>query len=102
LPNLPSFSRGRYSARLACSALDLGAAQRLRGLAFGTDGPDRDGFDDICAHVLIHERGSGTLVCCFRMLVLAGGAELSRSYSAQFYELSALRSFDGPMVELGR
>ncbi len=33
---------------------------------------------------------------------MTGGREIGRSYSAQFYELSALQSFDGPMVEVGR
>lgn len=30
------------------------------------------------------------------------GDEIGRSYSAQFYELSALAEFDGPIVEMGR
>jgi len=52
--------------------------------------------------VLIEEAATGTLVGCFRMLHLAGGAEIGRSYSAQYYELSRLAAFDGPMVEMGR
>ena len=78
---------------------DAGA---LRTLAFRTTGPDRDRFDRECAHVLVHEVRSGTLVCCFRMLVLEGGAEVGRSYSAQFYGLEALAGFEGRMVEMGR
>jgi putative hemolysin len=35
-------------------------------------------------------------------LPLSGGSEISKSYSAQYYELSALEGFDGPMVEMGR
>lgn len=99
---MPLLTRGRYRARLADGADDIAAAQALRTLAFRTDGPDRDGFDDICSHILVHEIRSGALVCCFRMLVLEGGAQLARSYSAQFYELSALESFEGRMVEMGR
>ena len=51
---------------------------------------------------MVEEEASGQLVCSFRMLPLDGGAEIERSYSAQFYELSALRQFNGPMVEMGR
>ena len=54
------------------------------------------------AHVLVEDTRSGALVCCFRMLVLDGGADVNRSYSAQFYDLSALESFEGRMVEMGR
>ena len=33
---------------------------------------------------------------------LNDGSEIGKTYSAQYYELSALRSFTGPMVEMGR
>ncbi len=99
---MPLLTKGRYRARLAEDAGDIAAAQALRTRAFRTAQPDRDAFDDICSHVLVHEVRSGALVCCFRMLVLEGGAELARSYSAQFYELSGLQSFEGRMVEMGR
>ena len=103
---------GRYGARLAETAEDVEAAQRLRYAAFiaGTgaqtegrdNGLDRDDFDGICCHVLVEETGTGRLVCCFRLLPLTDGCEISRSYSAQYYELSALEAFDGRMVEMGR
>ncbi len=100
-----NLSKGRYRARLASTPADLDAAQRLRALAFRGPralGPDRDDFDAACTHVLIEETRSGDLVCCFRLLHLGSGAEIGRSYSAQFYELSALADFKGPMVEMGR
>lgn len=100
-----TFAKGRYRARVAASVADVDAAQRLRTLAFrgptATD-PDHDDFDAACTHVLIEEARSGDLVCCFRLLHFGSGAEIGRSYSAQFYELSALADFDGPMVEMGR
>ncbi|QRF66428.1 GNAT family N-acetyltransferase [Ponticoccus alexandrii] len=95
-------TRGRYHARLAEDPGDLGRAQTLRGLAFHRDGPDADAFDAVCHHVLVEDMTSGSVVCCFRLMPLAGGAEIDRSYSAQFYELSALATFEGPMVEMGR
>lgn len=98
-----SLKKGRYLTRLAETPEDIRAAQRLRHRSFhGADGLDKDEFDAVCAHFLIEEQRSGRLVCCFRVLPLDGGAQIGRSYSAQFYELSALEHFPGPMVEMGR
>ncbi len=98
---------GRYAARIAESADDIAAAQRLRYLAFraedgATEGLDTDSFDRACTHILVEDIESGTLVCCFRLLELAAGDEIGRSYSAQYYELSGLADFEGRMVEMGR
>ncbi|WP_420022755.1 GNAT family N-acetyltransferase [Cereibacter azotoformans] len=104
-----SLSRGRYAARAAAGPEDLRRAQELRWLAFragqgahGGSGLDADGFDAVCTHMLVEEVATGKLVCCFRFLPLRDGREIGRSYSAQFYELGALESFTGPMVEMGR
>lgn len=95
--------KGRYSVRLAESAADIEAAQRLRHQAFrGSDGLDRDGFDDHCQHVLVEETRDGRLVCCFRLMHLNDGGEIEQSYSAQYYDLWKLHKFAGPMVEMGR
>ena len=97
--------KGRYQARIAHTEAEVRAAQRLRFRAFrdeSADGRDQDGFDGICTHVLVEETGSGRLACCFRLLMLDGGAEIGRSYAAQYYELSALAHFQGLMVEMGR
>lgn len=101
-----SLNKGRYTARLAETPQDLRASQALRHLCFkGNDAPgglDTDAFDSVCQHVLIKDLRTDELVCCFRFMPLTGGAEIGQSYSAQFYELSALETFAGPMVELGR
>lgn len=105
-----SLRKGRYAARFAETEADVEAAQRLRHLAFiaGSgaaprgDGRDADAFDAICRHVLVEETKTGRLVCCFRLLPLRDGGEIGMSYSAQYYELSKLSEFDGPMVEMGR
>ena len=104
---MPIVGTGRYAARIGVNAADICAAQQLRTIAFSSvggqhHGLDQDKFDDACTHFLIEEVATGLLVCCFRMLPLAGGAQINRSYSAQFYELSALARFEGPMVEMGR
>jgi putative hemolysin len=97
-----SLQKGRYFVREARNALDIRAAQVLRARCFGLeDTTDCDAFDAECTHVLIHAVADETLVCCFRMMPLTG-SEISRSYSAQYYELSALEAYDGQMVEMGR
>jgi putative hemolysin len=52
--------------------------------------------------MLIEDSTDGTLVCCFRFLPLTSGMQIGQSYSAQYYELSALQAFEGRMVEMGR
>ncbi len=104
------FGSGRYRARLAESAEDLHACQRLRWLTFRAnrgigaepEGLDADEFDPICRHLMVEETRGGRLVCCFRFLPLASGAEIDRSYSAKYYELSNLATFPGRMAEMGR
>lgn len=103
------FRKGRYLARLAETEDDIRAAQRLRWLCFVArngasdgEGLDADSLDSECRHMLVEDATTGQLVCCFRFLPLSGGSEIARSYSAQFYNLAALESFDGPMVEIGR
>ncbi|MEL6608202.1 MAG: GNAT family N-acyltransferase [Pseudomonadota bacterium] len=97
-----ALTRGRYRARFAQTSDDVAAAQALRSRAFRDGGDDGDAFDAVCQHVLVEEVRSGALVCCFRLMPLAGGDEISQCYSAQYYELSALEAFDAPMVEMGR
>ena len=103
------FTRGRYEARLGEGAEDLRLALDLRARAF-RGGPaasdqavsDADHIDEVCQHMLVTERTSGRLVCCFRLMPLKTGAEIGRSYSAQYYDLESLRAYPHPMVEMGR
>ncbi len=101
---MPGLRICRYQARIADSQEDIRAAQRLRAQAFlgMEDGLDNDPFDGICTHVLVEECATSRLVCCFRILILTGGCDIAKSYSAQFYELSALSGFKGRMAEMGR
>ena len=106
---------GRLRVRFSAAPEDMEAAQRLRHAVFiagrpGADaasgdrarGLDADAFDALCTHALIEEAETGRLVCCFRMMHLANGTEIARTYSAQYYELESLRDYDRPMVEMGR
>jgi L-ornithine Nalpha-acyltransferase len=101
--------KGRYVVRFATGGADLDATLTLRQQTFraGSTGGetavlDADHHDDLCRHVLVEDRATGELVCCFRLLRLASGAEIATSYAAQFYDLSALMDFAAPMVEIGR
>ncbi|MEM6373165.1 MAG: GNAT family N-acyltransferase [Pseudomonadota bacterium] len=92
--------KGRYRASTASGPAGVAAAQALRARCFGLR-QDDDPFDPLCAHILIHRTCDDALVCCFRMMPLTG-ADISRSYSAQYYELDALAGYEGKMVEMGR
>lgn len=100
--DLPDLCRGRYVASLARTPDDMAGARALRTRAFCTSRSDVDHFDTECLHVLVRDLQSNDLVCCFRMLVLQDGRDLTRSYAAQFYDLSGLDDYPLPMVELGR
>ncbi len=100
-------ARLRYQVRWAASPEDLAAVQRLRYQAFRSeqgarDQRDVDAFDPICQHLLVEDAATKRLVATLRLLPLGSGAEIHRSYSAQYYELKGLSGFDGPMVEMGR
>ena len=99
--------RGTWRARLARTPEDRAAALALRQQVFragdGGGAPDADRFDPLCDHVLIEDQAGAGLRGCFRLLPLPrGGAALSQSYSAQFYDLSRLAGFAAPMAEVGR
>ena len=100
---MQSLERGRYRARYADNGADIRASQTLRKLAFAgaTKGLEADGFDARCDHVLVEDIATGKLVASYRLQLVAG-ATIEQSYSAQYYDLNALRYFDGPMLELGR
>lgn len=101
--------RGSYVARFALSDVDLERCQRLRHRCFiedaggvaRRDGLETDAFDSVCDHVLL-ENSAGEIVCSFRTLFGASGAEINTSYSAQYYDLERLSAYAQPVLELGR
>ena len=101
---MKALTKGRYRVRLAESEADLAAVMSLRALCFRGDAEacDRDGFDPRCLQVMVEDARSGALACTFRLLPLSGGAEIGGSYSAQWYDVTPLERFEGPMVEMGR
>ncbi|SIS87562.1 ornithine-acyl[acyl carrier protein] N-acyltransferase [Roseivivax lentus] len=90
--------------RAAASAADHAAILALRAQAFrgAAAAPEEDGFDPLCRHVLVEERGSGRVLAAFRLLHLASAREIATSYAAQFYDLGRLTGYPGGMAEIGR
>jgi putative hemolysin len=101
--DLPDLTRGRFRACIVRDAAGLAEARALRRQVFRADCADgADPLDAACTHVLLRDTASGAAVGGFRMLLLATGADIARSYSAGFYDLSRLMAWPGPMIEIGR
>lgn len=102
--------KGRYTARLADGPHDRARAGALRyqcfvaarGLGDDPAGQDHDAYDATCLQMLVEEAGSGDLACTYRLMLLVSGADIHRSYAAQWYDLAGLSKIDAPMMELGR
>lgn len=99
--------KGGFRARLAETAEDLLKAQQLRhdmfvGSTSKGDAIDSDHFDALCQHVLIEDIETGDLQSCFRIMHLDNGINISKSYSAQFYDLNRLTAYPKPILEIGR
>ncbi|UXU73999.1 MULTISPECIES: GNAT family N-acetyltransferase [unclassified Paracoccus (in: a-proteobacteria)] len=107
---MDSLRKGRYELRPALDDSDLRKTQALRWQAFVAcrsaaaerEGIEADDHDSRCQHMMIHDLPSGRLVGSFRLLLLAGGAQVGDSYAAGCYDLSALSRMQVPMLELGR
>ncbi len=104
-----ALARGNYLARITDAGEDVLRAQDLRWRAFRAArhpgagaGRDADDFDRLCRHLLVEERQTRRLVAAARLMPLTSGREIGRSYSARHYDLSALASWPGRMVEMGR
>lgn len=96
--------QGRLRVSQAKGPPDLARAQELRHLAFRSGSPagrDSDPYDDSADHVLVTDARNDRLLCCFRVQAFTG-ATIADSYGAQFYDLSRLSGFAGPMLEMGR
>ena len=102
----------RYSLRVASDGPDVRAAQRLRYLVFAEElgavlhspaaGLDIDEFDAHCDHLVIAEETTGAVVGTYRMLPPHRVAQTGRCYTEGEFDLSALSSVRGELVEAGR
>jgi putative hemolysin len=106
----------RYETRLAQSAEDLLAAQRLRYRVFvrelggggaGVDharGIESDAFDPHCEHLLLIDRAADgwPVVGVYRLLDRHGAAQAGQYYSEAEYDLDCLKRSGRRLLELGR
>jgi putative hemolysin len=115
-PNLLARS-GSLEARIATSAAEIEAAQRLRYEVFYREmsakptpemeasGRDFDRYDAFCDHLLVFDTETQDVVGCYRLLRHAVAAENGGFYSADEYDLGPLLATAGPedrLLELGR
>lgn len=110
-------SAGSLQVRLAVDEAEVTASQRLRYRIFcgemgGTMSPeviaqerDFDVFDDACDHLLVidHERtGENAIVGTYRLLRSGPMKKVGRFYTQTEYDISALATYQGELLELGR
>ena len=110
-------SAGSLQVRLARTPAEVIASQRLRYRIFcgemgGTMSPevieqqrDFDEFDDVCDHLLVidNERsGDSAIVGTYRLIRSSAMRKVGRFYTESEYDISAIRTYQGELLELGR
>jgi len=109
---------GNLGVRLATNAAELDAAQALRYRVFYEEmgavpseeaarrKRDFDAFDAVADHLLVldHAIGPGPegVVGTYRLIRRSAADRIGRFYSADEYDIAAMTSFDGNVMELGR
>ena len=101
-----------YSLRVAATADEVRAAQRLRHLVFAEEmgahlhtnvpGLDVDSFDEHCDHLIVREDRSGEVVGTYRMLPPRRAARAGKLYSDGEFDLAMLTPLRDVLVETGR
>jgi putative hemolysin len=102
-----------FRLSLAQNMDDLAACQRLRYLVFNCElgegltdsersGLDRDRFDLICDHLMVHDATSGKLVGTYRMQTGYRAKGNLGYYSEQLFDFSPFEELRGEILELGR
>jgi putative hemolysin len=102
-----------FRLSLAQNIDDLTACQRLRYQVFNCElgegfadshatGLDRDGFDVICDHLMVHDSTTGILVGTYRMQTGYRALGNIGYYSSQLFDLTPFEPIRGEVLELGR
>jgi len=102
-----------FRVSLAKDIADVTACQRLRYQVFNCElgeglsdshatGLDRDGFDLICDHLMVHDVATRTLVGTYRMQTGYRAQGNLGYYSAQLFDLVSFDPIRGEILELGR
>jgi len=113
-PAAPGTSRrAAYSLRLAHTAEDLQAAQRLRYEVFNVElgeglaqshatGLDEDAYDAYCDHLLVVQEATGEVVGTYRLQTGQLAAAHLGYYSEQEFDFAPFEPLRCELVELGR
>jgi putative hemolysin len=102
-----------FRLSLAQNMDDVSACQRLRYLVFNCElgegladsdhsGLDRDPFDLICDHLMVHDAATNHLVGTYRMQTGYRAKGNLGYYSEQLFDLAPFESLRGEIHELGR
>ena len=106
-------SPDQYVARLAATAEDVRAAQKLRFKVFNVElhegfdesyftGFDEDPFDVHCDHLLVEHLPSQKIVGTYRLQTGTNAANNLGYYSAQEFDFRPFEGRRGQVIELGR
>jgi putative hemolysin len=109
----PLASTGRFKVAMAQTLEDLIECQRLRYLVFNCElgeglessaqiGLDRDRFDFICDHLMVHDTTLGKLVGTYRMQSGYRAKGNLGYYSEQFFDFRPFETIRAEVLELGR
>lgn len=104
---------GSYLVRVALTESDRWAAYRLRFLVFNLemneglesayeDGYDRDRYDEVCDHLLVEERTTGSIVGTYRLQMGNIAGRQFGYYSEQEFCFAPYEAMRSQIVELGR
>ncbi len=102
-----------FRVRMAQTLEDVIACQRLRYLVFNCElgegldssagtGLDRDRFDYICDHLMVHDAATGKLAGTYRMQSGYRAKGNLGYYGEQFFDFSPFERMRGEVLELGR
>src|SRR6266705_1447782 len=105
--------RPTYLARLARSADEVRAAQRLRFEVFNLElneglaeshftGLDIDPFDAVCQHLVVENVPTGEIVGTYRLQTGESAAANIGYYSEREFDFAPYEPLRGEMIELGR
>ena len=112
-PASPLAQTAAYEVSLATTLAEVQACQRLRYEVFNAElgegldashalGLDRDHFDIICDHLMVHDTGTGAVVGTYRMQTGYRAKGNAGYYSEEFFEFAPFESIRGELLELGR
>lgn len=105
---MPLRQKPRLEARFANNDAMVTAAQRLRAEIFGAeygvkfDALDVDAYDDFCLHLNVYDVANDLLIATTRLLSGEQAALAGGFYSAQEFDLGALKNYSGRILEVGR